>query len=199
MLPVPCHDSDQPPVWLLMLSALLPTTSTREVRRSGSTRSLFFSSTSELRTASRATVEASSAAGEPACWRCEGLGSSNTPARSFTLRIRLTASSIRDIGISPDSTCAVVVAMNALQSFGTMITSRPALIACGQLAFVQPGTWPMPFQSETTTPSKPSLPLRTSVSIARLPCILPTSMPISAFVQLLNEAMTVWAPAASAP
>ena len=53
--------------------------------------------------------------------------------------------------------------MNAFQSLGTMITSMPALIACGQLAFVQPATWPMPFQSETTRPSKPILPLRISV------------------------------------
>ena len=45
-----------------------------------------------------------------------------------------------------------------------------------QLSLVQPGTWPTPFQSDTTKPSKPSLTLSTSVSIKWLPCSLPWSM-----------------------
>ena len=106
---------------------------------------------------------------------------------------------MRDIGISPERTCATVLVMNAFQSLGTMMMSSPALIARGQLALVQPVTWPMPFQSDTTRPSKPILPLRIWLSTLSLPWTLPSVMPRSALVQLLNEAMTVWAPAPSAP
>ena len=89
--------------------------------------------------------------------------------------------------------------MNAFQSFGTITMSMPALIACAQLALVHPATWPMPFQSETTTPSKPIFCLRMSLMAYLLPCSLPWLMPRSALVQLLNDTITVWAPAASAP
>jgi hypothetical protein len=91
----------------------------------------------------------------------------------LTRTIRLTASSIRAIGIAPASTCLVVLAMKAFQSVGTMIMSTPALMACGQLSLLQPSTCAIPFQSETTKPSKPILFLSASVSIAWLPCILP--------------------------
>ena len=113
--------------------------------------------------------------------------------------MRVTASSMRAIGISPEFTWAIVLAMNAFQSFGTITTSMPALMACGQLAFVQPGTWPMPFQSETTRPSKPILPLRISVIALRLPWSLPSLMPSSSLVHELNEIITLCEPAASAP
>ena len=89
--------------------------------------------------------------------------------------------------------------MNAFQSCGTITMSMPALTACGQLAFVQPATWPMPFQSETTRPSKPILPLRISVSALWLPCSLPSAIPSSSLVHELNETITLWEPAASAP
>ncbi len=111
----------------------------------------------------------------------------------------MTASSIRDIGISPALTCATVLAMNAFQSLGTITMSMPALMACGQLAFVQPATWPMPFQSDTTRPSKPILPFRISVIALRLPWSLPSLIPSSSFVHELNETITLWAPPASAP
>ena len=111
----------------------------------------------------------------------------------------MTASSIRAIGISPLSTWATVLAMNAFQSCGTITMSMPALMACGQLAFVQPATWPMPFQSETTRPSKPILPLRISVIALWEPCSLPSVIPSASFVHELNETITDWAPAASAP
>jgi hypothetical protein len=57
----------------------------------------------------------------------------------------------------------------------------------------------MPFQSETTRPSKPILPLRISVSAFLEPCSLPSAMPCSALVHELNETITLWEPAASAP
>src|SRR3546814_6702013 len=53
VLPVPCHDRVQPPLWLPMSSADLPTTRIFLPRASGSAPSRFFSSTSDLRTASR--------------------------------------------------------------------------------------------------------------------------------------------------
>ena len=43
--------------------------------------------------------------------------------------IRVTASSIRLIGIRPARTSSTVAAMNCFQSSGTMIMSMPALIA----------------------------------------------------------------------
>ncbi len=164
VLPVPCQVRLQPPVWFWSESALLPTTSTFEDCGSGSSFFSFLSSTCDSRTARRASAGSCSAEPSVACSRADGLGWSIRPVRSFTRRIRVTASSIRAIGISPEPTWASVLAMNAFQSCGTITTSMPALIACGQLALVQPATWPMPFQSETTRPSKPILPLRISVS-----------------------------------
>ncbi len=51
--------------------------------------------------------------------------------------------------------------------------SMPALIAFGQLALLQPGNWPMAFQSDTTKPGKPILSFSTPVSSALAPVILP--------------------------
>jgi hypothetical protein len=44
-----------------------------------------------------------------------------------------------------------------------LVAAATAMIAAGQLALEHPGTWEMAFQSETTRPSKPMRPLRTSV------------------------------------
>ena len=165
-------------------------------RFSGSAALSFFSSTSDSRTAWRASARACSASCLPANLLSDGL--SNRPARSFTRRMRVTASSMRAIGISPFSTCLMVLAMKAFQSSGTMNMSMPALIARAQLSLAQPVTWPMPFQSETTKPSKPILVFRTSVTSALLPCSLPWSTPCSTSFQLLYETITVCAPAASA-
>ncbi len=63
--------------------------------------------------------------------------------------------------------------MKAFQSSGTMIMSMPALIEAAQLALLQPGTWPMPFQSDTTKPSKPIFSFSAPVSRSFVPCILP--------------------------
>jgi hypothetical protein len=52
-----------------------------------------------------------------------------------------------------------------------MNMSSPALIDAAQLMLVQPATWPWPFQSPTTSPSKPMSPLSRPVSKSRLPCI----------------------------
>ncbi len=69
--------------------------------------------------------------------------------------------------------------------------STPALNAAGQSSLRQPGTWPWPFQSPTTKPPKCICPFSTSVSIGVLPCIFTP-------LKLLNEAITVCAPAAIA-
>ena len=45
----------------------------------------------------------------PEKFRLAGLGFSKRPARIFTLKIRLTASSTRAIGISPLFTCSIVL------------------------------------------------------------------------------------------
>ena len=138
----------------------------------GSTGRSFFSSTSDSRTARRASARSCSALSLPAKTLPEGR-LPNSPARNLTRTMRVTASSMRAIGMSPFSTWAMVLAMKAFQASGTMIMSMPALIAWAQLSSRQPGTSPMPFQSLTTKPSKRILVFRTSVSKARLPCILP--------------------------
>ena len=92
----------------------------------------------------------------------------------------------------------MVLVMKACQSSGTITRSMPALRACAQADLLQPGTCSMPFQSDTTRPSKPSRFFSTSVSISRLPCSLPGSVPADSSCQLLNETITVWVPAASA-
>ena len=58
---VPCQVTVQPPVCFGMLSAPSPATSTRELRRSGSRPRSFFSSTSDSRTACRASARCSGA------------------------------------------------------------------------------------------------------------------------------------------
>ena len=172
VLSVPCQVSDQPPVWWEMLSALLPTSNTRWPFFSGRVAPSFFNSTSDSRTARRARSRCTSDSGLPANWLADGL-CSHRRARSFTRRMRVTASSMRACGISPDFTWAMVLAMKDFHASGTITMSMPALIACGQLSSLQPVTWPMPFQSDTTKPSKPIFSFRATVSRSREPCILP--------------------------
>ena len=92
------------------------------------------------------------------------------------------------MGISPDFTWAMVFSIRAFQSSGTMNMSTPAISAWAQSSLEQPATWPWPFQSPTTKPSKPIWSLSTSVSRPSWPCIF---LPC----QAENEAITVWAPA----
>ena len=137
---------------------------------SGSTLPLFFSNTSDLRTASRATARWAGAASRPkspACLRDDGRPASKMPSRIFTRRMRATASSRRCIVIVPSRTCASVFSYSPCQLFGAMNRSRPALNACGQETLLQPATWPWPFQSPTTSPSKPMRPTSTPSSISR--------------------------------
>ena len=95
------------------------------------------------------------------------------------------------MGITPERTCSMVLSSSARQSSGAMNMSMPALSAAGQLELEQPSTSAWPFQSPTTKPSKPSRPLRTSVSSSRLPCILRPC-------HEEKEAITVWTPASVA-
>jgi len=182
------------------LSAALPTRSIFASAASGSdARPLFLSSTRDLETASRAVLRASSLARSPAAAAGGNGEPSNSPLRSLTRKIRVTASSIRLIGTVPASTSAIVSSMKRSQSSGTMNMSIPALIACGQWVRVQPSTCSMAFQSDTTKPSKLSSPLSTSVISSPLPCILPWASPVPVSVQLLYDTITVCTPASSAP
>ena len=155
---VPCQVIVQPPFCLPILSAPSPVTKICWLGLSGSNWSLFFNNTNDFRTASRATARCSE---EPiielsdVILRSDGAAFSNIPARSLTRRIRLTASSIRDIGISPLRTWASVFFITFFQSAGAIIISTPAFIDWAQLWLVQPSTWPIPFQSLITNPSKP--------------------------------------------
>ena len=155
------------------MSSAWPATSTRAPERIGRTEPSFFSSTSDLRTASRARARW---AGEPSSliWPSTGRLSLNRPVLTLTRRMRRTASSRRAIGISPDFTWARVEAYSGFQLSGAMNMSIPALKARAQLSFEQPGSWPCAFQSDTTKPSKPSGPRSTSVRMVSLPeCLTP--------------------------
>ena len=155
-----------------MLSAPAPTTCTCPDASSGSAPS-FFSSTSDLRTASRAS---SRCAGEPsrstspASGRALGFGFANTPAAILARRMRRLASSSRAMGMRPDFTCASVDSHSPFQLSGAIYMSSPASSACGQSVAVQSGMSACPFQSPTTKPVKPILSLSTSVSSALCPC-----------------------------
>ena len=67
---------------------------------------------------------------------------SKSPMRILTRRIRVTASSMRDMGTSPFLTRSTVLSRNPRQSSATMNTSMPALMARAQRMVEQPGTWP---------------------------------------------------------
>ena len=128
--PVPCQVSVQPPFCLEMLSAPSPATSTCLRGSIGSTPS-FFSSTSDSRTARRASARC---AGLPTTCTdlvtsglADGSPASNMPRRSFTRRMRLTASSTRAIGITPDFTSASVFTYRPFHESGASSMSSPAL------------------------------------------------------------------------
>ena len=163
---VPCQVMLQPPHCLGTLSAPSPATSTLRLRSSGKRSFEFLSSTSDLRTASRATARCSGAP-TSARWsdngRDDGRPFSNKPARSFTRRMRVTASSMRDSAMSPTFTKVTVFSMNAFHSVGTMKRSIPAFTACAHLSLEQACTSSIPSQSLTTIPSNPSCFLSTSV------------------------------------
>ena len=100
---VPCQLMVQPPLCLAMLSAPSPATSTRSCGDSGSRWLRFFSSTSDSRTAWRATARCAGGAEQLVVsgdsGRDEGRPSVSRCARSFTRRMRRTASSRRLAGI----------------------------------------------------------------------------------------------------
>jgi hypothetical protein len=173
-----------------MSSALLPATKIfPPALASGSRPPSFFSSTCDLRTASRARARCA-ALPMVAAYDRSAYGRSNSPYWIFLVRIRRFASSIRASGTCPACTAARRWPTKVGQSFGTMIMSRPALIAVATSAWVKPrcpSIWSMPAQSETVKPVKPSSPLSTSVIRYRWPCSL---LPC----QLLNEIITEPAP-----
>ena len=150
-----------------ILFAPLPVTITFALGARGKILWLFFSNTNDSRTAWRAILRWAS---EPnnssllACKRREGLILLAKPARIFTRKIRVTASSIRVMGIVPFSTWVIVFWMNSCQAKGTIIISTPAIMACAHWLSKQPGTWPWPFQSPITKPSKPICCFNTSVN-----------------------------------
>ena len=128
-----------------------------------------------------------------ACSRADGLGWSNRPARSFTRRMRVTASSIRAIGISPLLDLLDGVGDERLPVVGTITMSMPALIACGQLAFVQPGDLAdaVPVGDDEAVEAHLALEdVGQRLRGCRAAC--PRRCPSSALVQLLNETITVW-------
>ena len=172
-LPSPVQLIVQPPVCLLILSAPSPATKTLLFGLSGNKLLLFFSSTKDSRTACLA-IALCSGAPNNCFWlaylRFDGSPLLNNPERIFTRKIRLTASSIRSMGIMSFSTCSIVLPIKAFQSSTTINISSPAFTACGQLSLVQPGILLCEFQSPTIKPSKPSRVFNTSVSRYLLPC-----------------------------
>ena len=134
---------------------------------------LFFRSTSDLRTASRPTARwaALPRVLRETAGREEGRPASNKPARIFTVRMRVTASSSRAIGIVPSLTCANREAKSPFQLSGAMYMSTPASKASGQSVAVQPGISACPFQSPITKPLKPISRRSTLVSRDFEPCI----------------------------
>gem|GEM_PF-3645784 len=104
----------QPPLWIPMSSAAAPTTwILPSGAASGRRSSRFWSSTTDSRTACRATARCAS---EPKAATCSGSADqsgSNSPAANLTRRIRRTASSMRDMGMEPSSTNSVSVRTNS--------------------------------------------------------------------------------------
>ncbi|WP_413894708.1 hypothetical protein [Pantoea ananatis] len=110
VVPVPCQFSVQPPACLP--TSLAPSPATSCFGDSGSTPPWFFSSTSDSRTACRATARCAGApisANWPPTARADGLPASNRPSRILTRRIRRTASSRRRCEMVPFFAAASVV------------------------------------------------------------------------------------------
>ena len=139
----PCQVSDHPPDWhRKAVGAGADHQDTLAARCSGSTPPSFFSSTSDLRTASRASARTSGEliTGASGCGPVAGDASNRPDAH-------LDAEDPRNGIVDPAHRDAArashrrrSLAMNCFQSSGTMIRSMPALIACGQCHLVQPGT-----------------------------------------------------------
>ena len=126
----PCHCTVQPPACIGMSSAPRPATWMRfSVFWSGNARLSFFSSTSDSRTARRATARCSA---EPKLAARAGSDAAEAPGfkpiANLTRRMRRTASSTRACGTSPASTRLLSVAMNSWYFCGTITMSMPALI-----------------------------------------------------------------------
>ena len=189
--PVPCQESVHPPLVLEMLLAPSPTTKMVELEFKGRVWLLFFSNTIDSLTACRATARCSakpSWVSLPAFILWLGSPFSKIPEASLTRSILRTASSSRSVLMVPSCTWARVFSYKPLQLSGAINISTPALKDCAQSVLVQPGTCPCPFQSPTTNPLNPILPLSTSVSSSLSPC---NFRPF----QLLKEAITVCTPA----
>mmetsp|Transcript_49216 Transcript_49216/g.123348 ORF Transcript_49216/g.123348 Transcript_49216/m.123348 type:complete len:288 (+) Transcript_49216:1389-2252(+) len=179
----PCQSSDQAPSWRYF-SSPLPARRTFMSPLSGSALScvllvgLFLRSTADFLTASCAmarcrglpmTSRISAAPGRAAGLTLVGEGPMS-PMRAFILKIRLAASLMRSSVMS-------LVLVTRARVFSTKLVqcdppptamrnmSTPALTAMGQSSASQ--THPLicwwAFQSDSTTPSKPSFPLRTSL------------------------------------
>ena len=121
----PCHVIVQPPDWVPMSSAPEPASSTSPSPvASGSRPAVVLSSTADFPTASRASVRSWS---EPS-WASSsvGIGCSNRPSSNLTVRIRVTASSIRDGSILRFARPASTAAWKRGPSYGTMTMSMPA-------------------------------------------------------------------------
>ena len=172
--PVPCQVMVQPPDCLLMLSAPSPVTSTCLLAASGSRPPLFLSSTSDWRTASRASARCSGEASilkSPASGRLRRrTAPSNMPARNFTRRMRVTASSRRSIGMVPSFDLlerVLVQAAPAVRRHVHVEAGVEGLRAVVVGAARRPGR--APFQSPTVKPSKFMRFLSTSVIRPLLP------------------------------
>src|SRR4030095_10950821 len=93
LLSLPCQVNDQPPVWSAILSAPAPTTSTRPLLERGSAPRSFLRSTSDFRTASRASArDAGSLIAVAGGWGPVAGEASNRPLRSLARMMRDTAS-----------------------------------------------------------------------------------------------------------
>ena len=187
---LPCHVIVHPPVWEDILLAALPITPTCALGFSGRVCWLFLRSTSDSLTACLAS---SICRGWPKKFSAKawGLLPLKRPILALTLSILVTASLSRSNGITPDWTCTMVFFKSVFQSSGAINISTPALNACAQLWFEQPGTWPCPFQSPTTKPSNCMLSFNTVVKRSWSPCNL---LPFHE----LKLAITVWAQASNA-
>src|SRR5262245_62126924 len=93
---LPCQLIVQPPDWLPMLSALLPATKILLLSRaSGRTLLAFFRMTWDCATAWRASAQCAALPTVDVYVR-SAIGFSKRPNSNFLVRIRLTASSMRD-------------------------------------------------------------------------------------------------------
>jgi hypothetical protein len=130
-----------------MLSALGPVTTTFAVGESGSTPPVFCSSVIHCRAdrsvAPRPAVTAASAAlaSMHGVLGSRTHGWSNRPSRNFIVRMRRTASLMRDMRILPSLTSARMAAWKAPLSKGSIDMSTPALTAFAIAPGKSAATW----------------------------------------------------------